>query len=234
MKVALITEGPSEHRIVKHIITRYFKGEDVEIRQIQPKLISGRQDNNTPGGWNEVLKYCGREEIRDILIENDYLVIQIDTDQSQISPFDVSHTHLNNTQKSPSELCTEVIEKLKGLFKTDIKHEYGHRIFFAICVHTIECWLLPIYYSNKETHCSKTVSCISLLNKELSRQNIQTLPTNDKNSTNAVRVYDTILQNWRKRTDIEESARYHAGFQIFIDSLGSIQSAKQEPTESRS
>jgi hypothetical protein len=55
----------------------------------------------------------------------------------------------------------------------------------------------------------------------------------DKNNPNAVRVYDAVLQNWRKRSDIEASAQFHVGVQIFIDSLGLIQSSEQEPTENQ-
>ena len=31
MRFALITEGPSEHRVIKHIISKYFKDQDTEI-----------------------------------------------------------------------------------------------------------------------------------------------------------------------------------------------------------
>lgn len=45
MKFALITEGPSEHKIIKHILSKYFKGFDPEINQIQPKIVDGKQDS---------------------------------------------------------------------------------------------------------------------------------------------------------------------------------------------
>ena len=44
MKFALITEGPSEHRIIKHIIAKYFKDQEPEINQIQPKIVNEKQE----------------------------------------------------------------------------------------------------------------------------------------------------------------------------------------------
>ena len=40
MTIALVTEGISEYRITKHILTKYFKGynEDIDINQMPPKL----------------------------------------------------------------------------------------------------------------------------------------------------------------------------------------------------
>ena len=76
MNFGLITEGASEHKIIKHLVSRYFKDEMLIINQIQPKIVNDRQE--TTGGWNEVLKYCEREEINGALIENDYIIIQID------------------------------------------------------------------------------------------------------------------------------------------------------------
>ena len=61
MNFGLITEGASEHKIIKHLVSRYFKDEMLIINQIQPKIVNDRQE--TTGGWNEVLKYCEREEI---------------------------------------------------------------------------------------------------------------------------------------------------------------------------
>jgi hypothetical protein len=67
MKFALITEGPSENRIIKQIIYNYFKNDDVKCIQVQPEATQkGKQSSG--GGWNEVLKYCGSEKLEDILL----------------------------------------------------------------------------------------------------------------------------------------------------------------------
>jgi len=224
MKFALITEGPSEHRIIRGIIARCFKDHDPQINQIQPKLIDGKQDRHSPGGWNEVLKYCERPEIDDILIENDYLVIQIDTDQSQTAPFSVNHTHSGSVLKTPAELYKEVVEKLQKLINEKRWNQYRSRIFFAICIHTIECWLLPIYHSNG--HAQKTVNCIDRLNDALRRNNIYPIPNTNKNEGNGVRAYETILRNWKRKEDIIKSAEYQYSLGKFMEQLGTVLNAE--------
>ncbi len=42
MTFALITEGISEHRIIKHILLKCFKEFDPDINQIQPKISNDK------------------------------------------------------------------------------------------------------------------------------------------------------------------------------------------------
>ena len=224
MKFALITEGPSEHRIIKHIIAKYFKDLEPEINQIQPKLISGKQDNTTPGGWNEVLKYCEREELKDIFVENDYLIIQIDTDKSQTAPFSISQTNQDNTEKSVEELCMDVVTKLKGLIRQKVKEKHGNKIFFAICVHTIECWLLPLFYT--DNHQAKTLNCLDTLNTAFRKNNIHIVTAANKNEPNGIRAYESALKNWKRKQDINKSAQHNYGFKKFVESLKTIEEAE--------
>ena len=203
----------------KKIIVKYFKDADPEINQIQPKIVNEKQE--ATGGWNEVLKYCEREELKDIFVENDYLIIQIDTDQSQTKPFEVSHTKANNSLKTVDELYFDIVAKLKGLIKSEILENYNEKIFFAICIHTIECWLLPLYYTNNHKNDIRT--CLATLNLELKRKNINLIPTKDKNNPNAIRTYETILKNWKRKQDIVSSAQHNPAFKRFIDSINIIE-----------
>jgi hypothetical protein len=220
MKFALITEGPSEHRIIKHIVTKYFKDHDPQINQIQPKLVDGKQDNKTPGGWNEVLKYCEREELKDIFIENDHLIIQIDTDQSQSPSFGIPHNHPNNIQKTVEELYLEVIHNLNERILPEVKAKYSNKIFFAICVHTIECWLLPLFYTDNNQN--KTLNCIQALNTAFKRNDIHIITAANKNEPNGIRSYEAALKNWKRKRDIIKSSKHNEGFEYFIDSLDTI------------
>ena len=218
MKFALITEGVSEHRIIKHIVSKYFKGHDPEVNQIQPRLLDDKQQ--VSGGWNEVLKYCEREELKDILIENDFLIIQIDTDQSQIAPFSISHSRADNTAKTSEELHDEVVGKLKGLIRPEIITQYGNRIFFAVCIHTIECWLLPIYYDNN--HRTKVLNCLEKLNDCLDKKDIRRITPDNKNEANGMRSYAAVLSNWKRRQDIVDSAAHQWGLQKLVEAFAGI------------
>jgi hypothetical protein len=219
MKFALITEGVSEQKIIKHILNKYFKDKEPIINPIQPKLLNDKQE--TIGGWNEVLKYCEREgELKAILIENEYLVIQIDSDQCQQTPFDISHSKQDNTTKSVEELHRGIVEKLRGLIKPEIMETYSGRILFAISIHTIECWLLPLYYTNN--HKSNTTSCMEKLNTEITKRNINGISSAGKNSPQAIKSYDSILKNWKKKEEIVDSSAHNAGFSKFVESMESL------------
>ncbi|OFX18283.1 MAG: hypothetical protein A2033_17700 [Bacteroidetes bacterium GWA2_31_9] len=223
MKFALITEGISEHRIIRHILEKFFKDKVPFIRQIQPQIFNEKQISI--GSWNEVLKYCGRtDDLKEIFNNNDYLIIQIDTDKSQTKPFSISHSKIDNTLKSVDELCNEVIVKLKSIISLEIIKEHGNKIFFAICVHSIECWLLPLLYTNNLK--SKTHGCIDTLNTELIKKNIHIIPNGNKNNHNAIRTYETILKIWKRKQDIIESSKHNEGFKKFINSLKTIDLTK--------
>lgn len=222
MRFALITEGASENKIIKHVITKYFKDNEIFFRDAQPQLENtGKQ--KTGGGWNEVLKYCQRtNDLLEIFNNSDYLVIQIDTDQSEQKPFNVKHLNLDNTLKTNDELYNDALVRLKELIAPEIFHAFNDKILFAICIHTIECWLLPLYYTNN--HKTDTRNCINTLNTELKRKNIRPILNKDKNSSISVRTYESVLRNWRKREDLSDAAKMNVGFQNFIVSLNNIES----------
>jgi len=208
---ALITEGVSEFTVIHYLISKYF-GDDPIINPIQPKIEKSKQVSE--GGWNEVLKYCEREELSHILVENDYIVIQIDTDQSQQSPFNVSHSE-SGREKSHDKLLTDVVARLERNMPENIDK---NRIIFAVCIHSIECWLLPLVYSDNRKE--KTKGCLTALNLELRRKNLPTISESGyKNSFTSRKAYQKILSLLKKKSDIKEISFYNTGFQNFVYQL---------------
>jgi hypothetical protein len=218
MRIALATEGKSEHWIIKHLVEKFFKGTEIFFRQVQPQIIDNTQES--VGGWLEILKFCERtDDIKSALIDTDYLVIQIDTDESQNINFGVSHTNQSKIAKTYEELYEDVVEKIKSLINIKIFEEYSDKIVFAICIHTIECWLLPLYFTNN--HRFDTHKCISTLNIELKKRNLSIVPSKKQKEKRKI-AYEAILRNWRRRQDIEKSAKHNFGFKKFVDSLDTI------------
>ena len=211
---ALITEGVSEHQIIKHILQRYLD-EEPEIQQLQPEIIDGKQ--RAIGGWNEVLKYCEREEnLQTALLYNDYIVIQIDTDQCQVDPFSVPKIE-NGQSLSMEELWQRVYDRIMNAIPASIDKS---RIIVAICSDTIECWLLPVCCA-REIAKRHTNQCVTHLNDELRRLNIH--PITDKNSNQARASYAAVLSRMKKKRDIDDAAQCHYGFEQFISRLREIE-----------
>jgi hypothetical protein len=209
MRIALITEGISEYRVLKHILGKFFKEHEPEINQIQPRLVREKQVGI--GGWVEVLKYCSRSEIGDILIENDLLVIQIDTDNSCHAPFDVAHT-CGSERKSESALCKEVEEKLASLIQPDILASYQGRIIFAVCVNTIECWLITAFHQKGMSNCLESLNSI-LCKEKMPRIEVE------KNSPKSRLAYEAVLRKWSKRQELLRSATLRPSFMRFLETL---------------
>ncbi len=220
MKFALITEGASDHWIIRHIVEKYFKGTNLFFRQIQPQMVNAKQSSG--GGWPEVLKYCKRDDdLREIFNTNDFMIIQIDTDQSQTKPFSISHTKPDNTSKSIDELHYDVLEKLRGLINPEILKEFADKILFAICIHSIECWLLPVFYI--DNHKTKTQNCLETLNVAFRKKDIHIITPKNKNEPIGKRAYESALKNWKRKHDILNSAKHNIGFKRFIDSLANLE-----------
>lgn len=213
MKFALITEGASEHRVIKHILSRYCKDSDPVINQIQPKLNKGKQLGI--GGWNEVLKYCERkEELEAALVENDYIVIQIDTDMSEIEPYSVNKME-EGQYIGHDKLWDKVRERLESALPETISRD---KIIYAISIHTIECWLLPVFYTDGK-RCNVN-NCLDTLNAAITKKNLHKIT--DKNSFTSARVYDEILNNIKKQKDILACASYNVGFNNFVSQLNAV------------
>ncbi|MBD5269326.1 MAG: hypothetical protein HDS43_01715 [Bacteroides sp.] len=214
--IAVICEGVSEFNIINHIVSRYLG--DHSLNAVQPKINNDTQADE--GGWSRVLEHCSDDDIEPILQLNDYLIIQIDTDSSHITPYDIPHNFKDGTPKSPRRLHAEIKARLMRELSSDIRKKYIHRIIFAICHNEIECWLLPLFYTDNRA--CKTNNCIKVLNQELSRRNMDGIPDTNKNSSKARKAYKTIFKNMKKRGVIEQMAGHSEGFKYFLAGLDTI------------
>ncbi len=220
-RIALVTEGKSEHWIIKHIVQNYFKDEEIFFRQIQPQVFDDTQEEI--GGWLEVLKFCSRtEDVNAALVESDYLIIQIDTDESNNPNFNVPHTKQGSIPKTNEELYNDVVMRIRGIIGSELESEYRNKIIFAVCIHSIECWLLPIYYTNN--HKADIRNCLPTLNNELRRRNLGLIPPK-KQREKRHNAYMNILRNWRRRKDIVTASQHNQGFSNFVQDLSEIELA---------
>lgn len=217
----IICEGPSDYRIVKRILNVFFKEEDPFSTCYQPKqLTSGKSDF---GGWPRVLECCSDDTLKEIFEFNNYAIIQIDTDCSQDSPFSVQHVGADGQTKSHLQLYEDVIAKLDSLIAQPEIQENKHRILFAICIHSIECWLLPLVYNDNKRENAN--NCLSDLNRAVQKKfkRMVYLNEHNKNDTGGIKVYNELISDWKRKADITTSAAYNTGFQKFVESLIEIQ-----------
>lgn len=221
IKIALFCEGVSENRMLTYITERYLG--DVIVDGIYPdvKDIHGHLSQNGFGGWKSVLDHCNDSDFDSALDGHDYLIIQIDTDTCSQTHYDVE------TAENGNPLDDEIIfERVKKRLLRDISQEkrelYASKIIFAICFNETECWLLPLFYERDRKKCEKTNNCIFTLNQSLTHSGMG-IPYNDKNSPNAIKVYDKVLKGFKAK-NIPKFSQYNCGFKHFIEQLDSIKS----------
>lgn len=206
----LIAEGPTDHAVLENILIGYFNDYDLSqyIRTLQP-LRDATDAAGIMGGWTRVLEYCQSGLFRDAFGENDYLIIQIDTDRLFEKPFEL------NLDQSVEALVGQVIQKFEDLmnkaFGTDFFEIYRSRILFAVAVNEIECWLLPLYYSDKNAGATST--CLERLNRQLRKNNER--PITEKKYGR----YDDLSGRFCKPQHLSAASEKNPSFKIFVDKL---------------
>ena len=121
----------------------------------------------------------------------------------------------NGNLFSPEELIIKVKEKFIRLIDHEFYIKYSEKIIFAISVHSIECWLLPLYYQDQRK--SAIVNCSSKLAQEVNKKEKFYLDPKNKDSN----VYGKISYKYTKRKTLLKYYPENPSFKIFIEELQS-------------
>lgn len=204
---AVVSEGPSDHRVLRALLAAYFADPDIVVHQLQP-------EGATPGGWTEVLRYCGSERFRAAIPIHDFVVVQIDTDVCEEPGFDVPRRS-DGRERSPAELVLAARERLVAAIGPAVHGAAGAKVLFAVCVDAIECWLLPLYFQDSRR--AKTTGCLGALNRALSAHLTFSIDPADKRTL----YYDKLLraQRLHKRRTLEAIADGNPSLTIFLRHL---------------
>jgi soluble cytochrome b562 len=220
MKIGIVSEGISDYWVLKHIVEIYLKDLEAYTIPLKPKQKNNKQEGF--GTWQGVLEYVAGNDlmIKEAVAEDCvHIIIQIDTDVS--NEYGVPFNEGTDTHESLFENVKALID---GRIHTDIKRDI---IIYAICIQTLECWLIP-FVCNNVGKCSKINNCIATLNNEIQPQNKHINEAGDKNSQASQNAYQFILNKKRKAKDIEKCSKYNIGFQKFIEQLDKIREEKEK------
>jgi hypothetical protein len=197
----------------------YFNDGDLSTRIQFLQPLHDATDKRKHGGWLNVFEYCQSDYLVEALEQNDYLIIQIDTDCCEEKHYDVSRRKEDGDSVTPEELISKVIGKFDTLFASAHKEKYGlfkDRLFFAICVEEMECWLLPLYHDDKIK--SSTSNCIHKLNPKLNEKFGIGIDKNNKPVTS----YDKFSRQFTKKKTIDQVYGHNISLKIFLDSLSKL------------
>lgn len=212
-KIGIVSEGVSDYYVLKHIVSRYLKEQDVYTIPLNPKQDKGKQIGFS--GWQGVLNYISGTDEKNLFVEAlkedcEYVVVQIDTDVC--ADYGVEHQ-----TEDIALLWQNVCENLARRIPADFDKS---KLIFAISIDETECWLIPFIDTNKK-NCENTNRCVNIVNKDIKRQGLFIDPEN-KNSDGAKAAYEFILKQKRKPKEIKECSEYNYGFKKFIEQLDKV------------
>lgn len=209
---ALVTEGLTDQIIIENILVGFFDDLNVDITSLQP--LRDETDRNravSPGNWHKVLEYCSSENFRGALQFNDYIVVQIDTDVA--AEYGVSDRDEEGNAFSVEEMIARVRAALVARIGQEFYDKYAVHILFAISVQSIECWLLPLLFSDKKQ--SKTINCLNTLNQALKSKRSFSIDPNNKKPE----YYEAISVEYTKHRKLMALYNSNPSLEAFVHDL---------------
>jgi len=214
----LISEGVTDQNILEDILSGYFGEDEINVNSLQPKITKDKHghwkiNNDKFGNWLNVFSYCESEGFRKAFQSNDYIIIQIDTDVSEEQGYDIPKSDKDGNLFPPEEIIQKVKEKLILLMSREFYEANFNRIIFAISVHSIECWLLPLYYQDKRK--AEVKNCISKLAQAVNKKERFYLDPQNKDP----QIYRKISDQYTKKKTLLKHYSENPSFKIFIEDL---------------
>lgn len=206
IRFAVIGEGQPDHIIIKNIIHGFFKNKTLPVNRWLPEI-----DESV--GWNRVLKYLGTEGFRTRLLNTDFCIVQIDTNECEQWKEGLSHIGGDSSQ------IDNFIENVKAVLIKKIGADYfslKEKIFFAITVHDLECWMLP-FNSKHSAEQSKIFSC----KKTMQGIAITKKLSIDKKSDPYKRIksFENLSKEMRDHSVLLEKSKLNPSLNIFVNTL---------------
>ncbi|MDX2305106.1 MAG: hypothetical protein NW226_20010 [Microscillaceae bacterium] len=217
----LITEGITDQIVIESVMYGFYNSRDLDLIPLQPLRDASNENKATsPGNWHKVIEYCGSEKLEMALRqENYYLIIQLDTDvlltENVPKEFQLNLKNEKGEDLNIDEIVSRVKNLLISRMPEGVYELYQTKIIFAITVHSIECWLLPLYYKNNKK--AKLENALDTLNKALQKSEGFSIDPNNKDPE----YYRLISKKYWKHKEFIRLYQANPSLKIFIEELQS-------------
>jgi hypothetical protein len=218
----IIGEGFTDQIVLEQILIGFFRDQDPLVTYVQPPPLGEIQGSGepAPGGWDLVFKSIAQGDHVEAAARNDYVVLQIDTDVSEQKGYDVPHRD-GGRELGVDELAARVIDKLTGLMGAGFYAAHARQFIFAIAVHSVECWLLPLLYN--DAHVAKITGCLEAANEALRRKNMLSLSKPGRRGQEKdPQSYRKLSREYTRRKRLMELRDKNASLALFIRQLDAI------------
>lgn len=211
MLFGLACEGVTDQITLENILCGYFENKNLgeDITELQP-LFDETDQKQGNGGWPILINYLASTRFRDDVLNTEFLILQIDSDIAD--QLRVAHKDNLGNALSIDSVISNVRAKLIEHINLGATHFYethAPKILFAICVHSLECWLVAHHGEQSATH-----DCFDVL-KTVIDPNIIRVTKKQKN-------YDQLSKPFLQRKNIDAVVTKDPSFRAFIQALDDI------------
>ncbi|MDX1959047.1 MAG: hypothetical protein SFU98_10770 [Leptospiraceae bacterium] len=202
-KFGIICEGATDYAVIDNILDGYYQDKHEKSNSLQPLLDATDRQKET-GGWELVLNYCrNSEKFKEARLYHDTIIVQIDTDHiSEDKDFSGIDTNLEINQ-----LYKVYESRLIQIIGEELITKYRQKIIFAISIHSIECWLLPLF-CNLPKEKEHQVNCFNKLERCYKGKIVKTN-----------KFYDSLSKDFRKFKELERASKENSSLGIFMNQL---------------
>lgn len=211
---AIIAEGITDQVVLKNVLLGCLADQDEEplVNFEQPRLDeSARHGEHAPGGWTLVLRYFKDGLYKAALQTNAYLVVHIDTDVSD------DYGVAKGPVGEEAALIARVVAKFQELIEPAIWQAHGHRFIFAIAVHEIECWFLPLLFADQKARKAKITGCFKAVDDQLAA--LRRPGLRDREGRKDPSSYRHASDPYRKRKILLAHREDNVSLQAFVDEV---------------
>lgn len=217
----LISEGITDQIVLENILVGYYNSKNIIIDMLQP--LRDETDENlaaSDGNWHKVFEYCKSKQFRAAFsVREDYhVIIQLDTDflfteHYSREDYPIKTHNTSNIRLNADDLVESVVDFFIQLIGAPFYEKYETQIIFAISVDSLECWLLPIYFTDKKKN--KTTNCLTTLNTALVKKYEFSIDPKKKNPS----YYRTTSKPYQKQKFLLNKSKNNPSLKLFIEAL---------------
>ncbi|HWK07736.1 MAG TPA: hypothetical protein VNS58_29090 [Puia sp.] len=205
MSFAVVGEGKTDHIVLRNLLVGFTGNKNLIVTRPLP-------EGDEPVGWGNLFNFLASDRFRKIFDFEGHVIVQIDTGTCE--DWDENLKHIGTDTEQIGDFIENIKKVLIKKMGEGFYDEQKDRILFAICVHDIECWLLP-FNSTLPSHHAKLVGCLNTLEHILNPKGISLHQKNYKEGKH----YDDLSKLMKNRKDLTKKAALNASLKIFIDDL---------------
>ncbi len=213
--IGVVAEGVTDQQVLERFLLALCGDDKPVVNFLQPPTPQ------TPGNWDQVFKYVASERFRGAFQNIDFAVVHVDTDVCESFTPPIRRA-TEAGEVAADALIEQVRQRLIAEINRNAPGYYERRqsqIIFAIAVHSIECWLLPLFY-DRDSQRNRRDNCLALLNQKLSPLGFSI----DEKSKG--KGYVALLRNDKikklKRKAVLEISPYNPGFANFVAQVDAL------------